>query len=495
MKNTVTSIRKNTRYYINVAIGLALMFLFPLIGPVGPITAVGIRVLGIFLGMVWLWIVADGMWPSLLAVIQIALSGYVAGAEGYGAITSALSATFGNETLLNITFIMLIFAAVSELGLTDHIVQFFMKRKALEGRPYLMLFLFMVSGYVIGGTTDPIIGMYILWPSVSTLCTKYGYKKSDKTFAVMIMAMFLASICGQSMLGFKGMTAALFGVFQKTTGLSINLAVYLVFHICMALVVMGSFLLLVRFVFRPDFTALKQVKVEDIVKESVPMTKAQKLIGALLIALIAGILLPNVLPASVPGVKLLKTYGVLGIEGVLMAIAMVCRDKDGKALIDVREIAKNGFSWIVFFQCAAAIYVANALTSDATGIKALLISVFQPILGGLPGMLFVVAVIVAALVLTQVLNNMVCGVIVLTVAMPFMEIVEGVGFPALAVMTIMSVCMAALLPSGSIYCSYLHSNKQLIDMKDIYKIFIPTLALIAIVYCCIGYPVAAMLFR
>lgn len=96
---------------------------------------------------------------SLLAVIQIALSGYVEGAEGYGAITSALSATFGNETLLNITFIMLIFAAVSELGLTDHIVQFFMKRKALEGRPYLMLFLFMVSGYVIGGTTDPIIGM------------------------------------------------------------------------------------------------------------------------------------------------------------------------------------------------------------------------------------------------------------------------------------------------------------------------------------------------
>ena len=42
----------------------------------------------------------------------------------------------------------------------------------------------------------------------------------------MIMAMFLASICGQSMLGFKGMTAALFGVFQKTTGLSINLAAY-----------------------------------------------------------------------------------------------------------------------------------------------------------------------------------------------------------------------------------------------------------------------------
>lgn len=486
--------KKNLKYYVNIAIGLAFMFLFPMIGAVGPITEVGIKVLGIFIGMVWLWIVADGMWPSLLALVQIGLSGYVTDAEGYAGITAALGAAFGNETLLNITFIMLIFSAVSALGLTDHIVYFFMKRRALEGRPYLMIFLFMMSGYVIGGTTDPIISMFILWPSVTILCTKYGYQKSDKTFMIMIMAMFLAAILGQSLLPFKGMTAALFGVFGELTGMEVNLAVYVVFHICMAVLVMIGFLVMVRLVFRPDFTALKQVKVEDIVKDEIPLTAAQKMIGILMIVLIAGILLPNILPASFPGIRILTLYGVLGIEGVLMAAAMICRNKDGGPLIDVKEIAKEGFSWVVFFQCAAATYVANALTSDVTGIKTFMIDALTPVLSGLSGIVFVAVVIVCALLITNVLNNMVAGVIMLTISMPFMEVIAGANFKALAIMSIMSICMAALLPSGSIYCSYLHSNRQLIEFKDIYKIFVPTLAVIAVIYCCIGYPAACFLF-
>ncbi|MBQ6314102.1 MAG: hypothetical protein IJI11_00705 [Mogibacterium sp.] len=485
----------NTKYYINVVIGLAFMFLFPLIGPAGPITAVGMKILGIFIGMVWLWITADAMWPSLLALVLVGLSGYVPDAEGYAGVKAVLASSFGSDTLLNITFITLLFAAVSALGLTEHIVNFFMKRKALEGKPYLMLFLFMLSAYTVGGTTDPIVSIFILWPAVSEMCAKYGYKKTSLTHSIMIMSIFLGSILGQPMLAFKGMTAALFGTLTSITGITINLAVYLVFNICMAVVVIIIYLLMVRFIFKPDFTGLRSVKVEDIVKNDTPMTKPQKLIGILLIMLIAGILLPNIVPATVPGIKILQNYGVLGIEAVLMAIAMIARDKEGNMMIDVREISKNGFSWNIFFQCAAAIYMAGALTGDATGIKDLLVGALTPILGGLPGIVFVIIVIVCALVLTNIFNNMIVGVIMLTVSMPFMGTITGVNFASLATLTVMSVCVAALLPSGSIYCSYLHSNREYIDFKSIYKVFVPTIIVVAIVYACIGYPIASMLFK
>lgn len=484
----------NTKYYLNVAIGLALMLLVPMIGGVGQITDVGMKVLGIFIGMVWLWITADALWPSLLALVLVGLSGYVPDAEGYQGITSVLSSSFGNETLLNITFITLLFAAVSELGLTEHIVNFFMKRKALEGKPYLMLFLFMASAYTVGGTTDPIVSIFILWPAVSGMCKKYGYVKSDTTYSIMIISIFLGAILGQPMLAFKGMTAALFATFGAITGLEVNLAVYLVFNICMALTVMVIYLLMVKFVFRPDFEALKNVKVEDIVKDEKPMTNSQKLIGILLIMLIAGILLPNIVPETVPGIKMLKSFGVLGIEAVLMSIAMIARNKEGKMMIDVREISKKGFSWNIFFQCASAIYMANALTADSTGIKTVLIGALKPVIEGLPGFVFVLVVIAAALILTNVFNNMIVGVIMLTVSMPFMGAIAGVNFKALAILTIMSVCVAALLPSGSIYCSYLHSNREYIEFKDIYKVFIPVMIVVALVYVCIGYPIATFIF-
>ena len=40
-----------------------------------PITPVGMQVLMIFLGLVWLWSCCGMLWPSLLGMISLALSG------------------------------------------------------------------------------------------------------------------------------------------------------------------------------------------------------------------------------------------------------------------------------------------------------------------------------------------------------------------------------------------------------------------------------------
>lgn len=42
-------------YWLHLAIGLGLMLGFPLLSPIELITEVGMTVLGVFLGMVYLW--------------------------------------------------------------------------------------------------------------------------------------------------------------------------------------------------------------------------------------------------------------------------------------------------------------------------------------------------------------------------------------------------------------------------------------------------------
>lgn len=62
-------------HWVHVAIGLAFMFLFPLLPPAEPITEVGMHVLGAFIGMIYLWSAVESIWPSILGLTLIGLSG------------------------------------------------------------------------------------------------------------------------------------------------------------------------------------------------------------------------------------------------------------------------------------------------------------------------------------------------------------------------------------------------------------------------------------
>ena len=60
-------------YWLHLVIGFGLMFGFPLLSPIEPITEVGMYVLGAFLGMVYLWSALDSIWPSFVGLMVILL--------------------------------------------------------------------------------------------------------------------------------------------------------------------------------------------------------------------------------------------------------------------------------------------------------------------------------------------------------------------------------------------------------------------------------------
>ena len=84
----------NVKMLIHSAIGLAFMLLFPLLPPFEPITPVGMRILGIFIGMVYLWSTLNSIWPSILGIILMGLSGIV-DAQGYAGIKQVALEAYG----------------------------------------------------------------------------------------------------------------------------------------------------------------------------------------------------------------------------------------------------------------------------------------------------------------------------------------------------------------------------------------------------------------
>lgn len=62
----------NTVYFIHCLIGIILMFGLGMLKPFDLITSVGMQVLGIFLGCIYLWSFAGILWPSLLGISDYA---------------------------------------------------------------------------------------------------------------------------------------------------------------------------------------------------------------------------------------------------------------------------------------------------------------------------------------------------------------------------------------------------------------------------------------
>lgn len=63
---------KSNTFYLHCLIGLLLMFGPWLIPPFEPVTPIGMRILGIFLGLIYMWTFVGSLWPSLLGILAMA---------------------------------------------------------------------------------------------------------------------------------------------------------------------------------------------------------------------------------------------------------------------------------------------------------------------------------------------------------------------------------------------------------------------------------------
>ena len=485
----------NKSALIHTAIGLAFMFLFPLLPPIGSITEVGMTVAGAFIGMVYLWSTVDSVWPSILGLLIIALSGYLGpDITGYAAVKNVFLNSFGTDTVMLLSLGLVLFGAVEYVGCTKYFARFFLTRKVINGRPYAFFAMVFMCSYALSGLTNPLAPLLILWPIMIDVLNEFGYKKGDLTFYAGFFGVYLAATLGQPMFPFKGAALVVVSAYEKLSGGTVSYPAYIAYNIIMSLILLTVYLLLLKFVFRMDVSAMKNVNTEQFAKDKLPpMTFTQKCFMIMIVCYVAALLLPSFMPKTFILTQWLNKLGTLGITIICVVVLMILQD-EGKPVLQYGLVSKKCFNWGIFFMVGAAVYGANAVSNQATGITTFLLEVLQPLLGGKPVFVFIFLLLAFAIITTNFANNAGMAVVLLPVVMAFADQYPTVETVVICMSITMMVFVALMTPAASPYCGMMHARTDAISLKEITKLGAPMCILAVIIYTFIGFPIANLLF-
>lgn len=475
------------KYYANSLIVVLLMSLFRFLPPFGSMTTLGMTVLGIFLGALWGWITCDMIWPSVLSLIMLGFTAYTDN------VSAAFTSTISNGTIQLILWLLVFSALLTTTGISKWFVTKLIRSKLCSGHPWRLSLVLCLAVWICAAFGAGFAAILLCWQFVYTICTQVGYTKEDKWPKMMICAIIFFNALGALVLPFQGGVVANYGFLSNASGgtwASYNYLQYLCFSLLFSVVTMAVYLLLLRFVIRPDVSRLTaKIHVED----AEALNTRQKIALAALAALFLLTILPSCLPVGAAKTflnRLGTTACVLG----LVAFITFLRDKDGKPYFTFKELANNGIAWPLIFMVATATTMGGALSSADTGFTSTVTSLFAPILANASPYACAAVIAIATLALTNVINNTVAAAIMIPVMYPF---ATELGINPLMMTALICFCAncGLLLPCASPAGAMLHGNKEWVSTKEVELHSLLGILALALTAVVVGIPLGNLIFQ
>lgn len=176
--------RKHQRCQILYPCGddLAVMFGFGLLPPFGQ-SRLGMKLLGIFIGLVYAWTFTSMIWSSLLAFVAIVWSGAYT-------IGEFMAVSMGNTTVWFHAVQHDLVASLTQVGLVDYFGKWFISREFLAGRPWLFTWVFLFACFLLGALTNGTAATLIFLSMFFSIAKQVG---NQTLFKIRHPSWFLAS--------------------------------------------------------------------------------------------------------------------------------------------------------------------------------------------------------------------------------------------------------------------------------------------------------------
>ena len=484
---------KTTKQYIHTVIGIAIMLIFWCIPGYDVITPLGMKCLGAFLGMIYLWSTVGALWPSLLGIIMLGLSGI--GGEGPKGFESVFISTFGNKTVILLMINMILFGALDVMGCTQYITRWCLTRKIINGRPYMFLSAVFFTSYVISTIVSPPTAVLIVWPITFRMMETFKVTKNDKIWHYFFVGLFCVMCLGQPFFPFKGAQLIIVDAIEGFAGTKISWIAWMGYNFIMTFIITAIYIFAIKFIFKPDVSKLKSVTVDQI-GESMKLPKIslpQVLFLLSIPVYVILLLVPNFF-SGVDNVilKFFNLLGSIGLSALFCVIFCAIRYQD-KPILNFKEVSAKCFNWGTIFMVAAAIYGAGTLSNDTTGVKEFIIKSLNPILGGQSEIMFVIILFVLALLLTNIGNNAGMGLILIPIAGAFCQ---QLGYPIVPVCVgIGTLVFASILtPAASPHAAMMFGKTDIYTGKSIIKIGLLFCVISFVLFVAVGYPLAKAMF-
>lgn len=437
----------NGKTLINICVMLAIIFGFRLIPPADGLTADGLAVVGIFLGVLYGWLFIDMVWPSLIGLV-------ILGATLPEPMDKVLGSAFGNNTVLLLLFFCMVASIINAAGIAEYVARKIISVPFLKGRPYVLVFMLSLAMIALATMLTMTAAVLVAFPLVKEVCRQYGYKPGDSFPMLLLLAMLFVADIAYMALPFKSLPAIVFGIYsQMSGGQEINLAAYVGVCTIVLLLCIGFVIVLYKYIIKPDVSLIitnsKNLTYDE------KLTPYQQIILWSFVGLIVVLLLPNILPRDFVVTKFLRGLGNNGILlawiGLYLAVGFIKG-------ISIKEVMSKSVTWPAIFLVVAVLKITGAF--EQTGVTQWLGAVAQPYMEGFNGQVFVLIIVVTATLATQLTNNNACAATLAPIAYTLAVANGNVDPQAILTCVILSCTLGIATPAAATTSAILYGDTE-----------------------------------
>ena len=450
------------KYYIHSIIGLIIMFGFGFLPAFSTVTPYGMKMLGILLGLIYLWSFVDMGWPSLVAGVAYVLTGGIT-------MNEFLASGFGTSNVLISIFATGFAFAIANQGAFDYIAKWLLSNKIFSGRPWVLTIGLMLIVYILNCCYAGMAVLFIVWALLPKIGDACGLEKQHPWYAAVVVGTVFCLIMAECTFPFRPMTLFTYSMASGYMPLGeLPMVGFILYMIMLVVGISLIYVAILRFIVRIDLSKMKSVDVTKLVSNEDKMTKQHKFCLGLLAVFILAMILVGSSGLFPDGIfkTLLQKLTITGVSIVFFAFGCIIR-VNGQPLIRLRTIAKD-IPWDICLLLSVITTFCAAVASEETGISALFANITAPILAGHSPLVFMILVLVVSIIATNFLNNTVVMVVMFNIIAGYVPVLTGMNFTAFFVMIMVFAQIAFLLPASSVWGGFCHSQAEMCSTKNIY---------------------------
>lgn len=465
-----------THLHLSVAIvaGVLIYFLLP---PANGLTPTGVALLSVFIPTVYLWLIVGTSWTSVLSITAVSMLMVATPVAAFGTL-------WGQLLVCALIPFMMVATVLEETGAFEWIVNWFISRKFVHGRPILFMIMYVVSMIIISIFTAPQVVAVLFLSVLANVCKTIGCDHDSKFYrAYGLLVAWIAQISDGILPWGRPYVLACVGVVVGLGFGGFTAMDYFIFALGYLVVAAIAAILLVLFVIKPDFEHFEHYDDAAIRAQlaSNPISKRGKIALAGMIVILISFMLPYI-PILGPVATYFSAMTIV-VPITFVAIMLCIITVDGKPVMDfATSLSKVPWSMIVFL--GAIMFYASNLNSPDFGITICLTNVLGPIVSTIPIWATLAIGFVVAAIITNFCSNTVAAVAVLSGFVPAMMGIPGIDMATVLAFAccVIAVCGTAFAtPAASPTMSIIYS-KMGIEYKGTAKYSV-LLITIMLVFC------------
>lgn len=448
--------RKKT---IHILITLSLFFLFGFLPAPDPITPLGMKVLGVFLGAIYGYTFCESIWVSFVGIIAF-------GITGYASMATTITNAMGNSTVFTSLTGALSAGALSYYGFGKWFVRWSLGLPIFKGKPirYTLTFflLFGFAAFIINQLQLSIL-LFSIWKDIADNC---GYDKDSPFRYVGYGGILLSTIMGSSLITYRGWSLGLAKNWRELTGGYLNLGAMIVMTSLCLIGTMVIYVYFTKWLYKIDYSIMKGFDSEKLGDEGRVLTPRVKRIAIVYTSAVILVIIASMLSNRPIGAFLSTTFTDAGLFALALGILLLLPsgEGDGKPCIVFKEVKNTSVPWDSLMLCALIIPLSSAVTNEVTGVSPFVANILGPIFGNSSTIVLLSTTIIVSALLTNLGSNVAFGALLIPLIAPF-AVQEGVNASIIGMALLWIVKLGVALPGASAPAAIYHGQPELSNSK------------------------------